>query len=332
MANEIDSTQSETNRGSGKRIILACLLTAALGLMLCPPWLGAYHNGHRMLWNGRGNLDWSRLALELCLVAIVGALAAVVAPMFGRPSARTLKVWLHRASLVSGCAALLTLASVAGYDVIARLSLERDFDRKVQDFKSKAPLLRQGFPLDPALPLDSSLRAGRFSADGFIVCSISNIHEAEFTLRRIGWRDSDIQSATAQFLSASVPESYSAKTLRFLSSNEIAMSGTKGASFEFYIRDADAARRFFAPLPVWYTEALQHNIEVARVPDWMKPGDPPAEWSFTDWLGSRTPWLILVTGMLALSALCFVLGSRIDMTTADTNRSVGGVRSGESVL
>ena len=316
---------------SGKRIVVACLLVAALGLMLCPPWLGVYHRSHRLLWNGRGNLDWSRLALELCLVAIIAALAAVVAPMFGRPSARTLKAWLHRASLVLGCAALLTLASVAGYDVIARLSLVRDFDRKVQDFKSKAPLLRQGFPLGPAPALDSSLRAGRFSADGLLVCSISNIHEAEFMLRRIGWRDSDLPKASALFLSASEPDSQR-KTLTFLSGSDLAMSGTKGASFEFYIEDRDAAKRFFGPLPDWWTEALGDNIEVARVPDWMKPGDPPAEWSFTDWLGSRAPWLVLITGMLALSALCFVLGRRIDMTTDDTNRSVGGVRSGESVL
>jgi hypothetical protein len=60
--------------------------------------------------------------------------------------------------------------------------------------------LRQGFPLDPAFPLDSSLRAGRFSADGFLVCSITNIHEAEFMLLSMqesarqhtpkqGWRD-----------------------------------------------------------------------------------------------------------------------------------------------
>jgi len=37
--------------------------------------------------------------------------------------------------------------------------------------------------------------------------------------------------------------------------------------------------RFFGSSPDWYTEALQHNIEVARVPDWMKPGEMPASWS-----------------------------------------------------
>ncbi len=322
MANETDSTRSEANVGSKTRIIFACILTAALGLMLWPPWHG---KGHRLLWNGRGNLDWSRLALELCLVATIAALAGVVAAMLERASARTLKVWLHRVGLVLGCAALLTLASVAGYDVVARVSLERDLDRKVQDFKSKAPLLRQGFPLDPALPLDSSLRAGRFSADRFLVCSISNIHEAEFVLRRIGWRDSDLPDATALFLSASEPDSRR-KTLRFLSGSDLAMSETKGASFEFYIEDRDAAKRFFGPLPDWWTEALEHNIEVARVPDWMKPGEPPASWSFTDWLGSRSPWLILAAGMLALSALCFVVGSRIDTTAADAQSSAGAAR------
>jgi hypothetical protein len=169
--------------------------------------------------------------------------------MVGRPSTRALGVWIRRAVLVFGCAAVLILAATAGHDAVAHFSLLRDYHQRVQDFQAKAPLLRQAFPLDPALPLDPSLRAGRLSADGFLVCSISNVHEAEFMLRRIGWRDIDIQRATAQFLSSSVPESYSPKTLRFLSSDEIALSGTKGASFEFYIRDSDAAKRFFAPLP-----------------------------------------------------------------------------------
>jgi hypothetical protein len=111
-----------------------------------------------------------------------------------------------------------------------------------------------------------------------------------------------------------------------LSSNEIATPGTKGASFEFYIEDRDAAKRFFGPLPDWYTEALQHNIEVARVPDWMKPGEPPAPGSFTDWLGSRSPWLILAAGMLAFSALCFVTAIRIDRTKPIAKSGVRGVR------
>src|SRR5271166_2595787 len=105
---------------SRKRIIVACLLTAALGLMLYPPWHG---RGHRLLWNGRGSLDWSRLALELCLVAIIGALAAVVAPMAGRPSARALRVWLRRAGLALGCAAVLIVAATAAYDGIVRFWL-----------------------------------------------------------------------------------------------------------------------------------------------------------------------------------------------------------------
>lgn len=211
-----------------------------------------------------------------------------------------------------GCTAVLVLAATAGYDAIVRVTLLRDYDRKIQDFQAKAPLLRQAFPLDPALLMDPSLRAGRLSADGFLACSISNVHEAQFMLRRIGWLDSDIPRATAMFLSASVPESYAPKTLRFLSSDEVATSGTKGASFEFYIRDEDAAKRFFGPLPDWYAEALQHNIEVSRVPDWMKPGEPPASLSFTEWLDSRSSWLILAAGMLVLSLFCFVAGSGID--------------------
>src|SRR5271166_3070375 len=116
---------------SRKRIIVACLLTAALGLMLYPPWHG---RGHRLLWNGRGSLDWSRLALELCLVAVVGALAAVVAPMVGRFSARARRVWFRRAGLVLGFAAVLILAATAGHDAVAYFSLWRDYDQKVLDF------------------------------------------------------------------------------------------------------------------------------------------------------------------------------------------------------
>jgi len=301
---------------SGKRIIVACLLTAVLGLMLCPPWHG---RGHRLLWNGRGSLDWSRLTLELCLVAVTGALAAVVAPpVVGRPSARALKSWFRRVGLVLGCAAVLILAARAGYDRIIRIGLLRDYNQKVEDFKAKAPLLQEAFPLE-------STRIRRLSAHGFPVYYISNVHEAEFVLRRIGWEGSDIQRATAMFLSASVRESYEPKTLSFLSNPEIAMSGAKGASFEFYIGDSDAAkRRFFAPLPDWYIEALQHNIEVASVPDWMKPGEPPAPWSLTEWLHSRSSWVILVAGMLASSVLCFVVASRIKRT-----RVIGGESSVE---
>jgi hypothetical protein len=115
---------------SGKRIIVACLLTAALGLMLCPPWRGTHYIGHRLLWIGRGGLDWSRLALEFCLVAVIGALAAVTTPMAGRPSARALKVWFRRAGLVSGWAAITILALTAGYDAIIHVSLLRGYDRK----------------------------------------------------------------------------------------------------------------------------------------------------------------------------------------------------------
>jgi hypothetical protein len=57
--------------------------------------------------------------------------------------------------------------------------------------------------------------------------------------------------------------------------------------------DRYAGERFFAPLPEWHTEALQHNIQVARVPYWMNPGEPPAPLSFTGWLGSRSPVVIL---------------------------------------
>jgi len=100
----------------------------------------------------------------------------------------------------------------------------------------------------------------------------------------------------------------------------------RGIGFDFQIRDSDAAKRFFAPLPDWHTEALQHKIEVARVPDWMKPGAPPASWSFTDWLDSRSPGLILAAGVLAFGVLCFVVGSRIDRILADAQGSAGAAR------
>ena len=61
--------------------------------------------------------------------------------------------------------------------------------------------------------------------------------------------------------------------------------------------DRDAGERFFfAPLPEWHTEALQHNIQVARVPYWMSPGEPPTPLSFAGWLGSRSPVVILAAG------------------------------------
>jgi hypothetical protein len=94
---------------------------------------------------------------------------------------------------------------------------------------------------------------------------------------------------------------------------------TRRIVFEFQMKDSDAAKRFFAPLPGWYAEALQHNIEVSRVPDWMKPGEPPASWSFTDWLDLRSSWLILAALMLAFSLLCFVVASRIDGTSEESS-------------
>jgi hypothetical protein len=101
---------------------------------------------------------------------------------------------------------------------------------------------------------------------------------------------------------------------------------TREIVFDFQIKDDDAAKRFFAPLPDWYAEALQHKIEVARVPDWMKPGEPPASWSFAEWLDSRSLWLIPAAGMLALSVLCFVVTSRIDRTTAIAESSTGAAQ------
>ena len=96
--------------------------------------------------------------------------------------------------------------------------------------------------------------------------------------------------------------------------------------FDFQIKDNDAAKRFFDPLPDWYVEALQQRIEVGSVPGWMKPGDPPGPGSFADWLDSRSPWLILSAGMLALSALCFVVGRRIHTTVADAQGSASAAR------
>lgn len=355
---------------SAKRMIVACLLTAAMGLMICPPWHG---RGHRLLWNGRGTLDWSRLALELCLVASIGALAAVVAPMVGRPSTRALKIWFRRAGLVLGCAAVLTLATTAGYDVIVRIVLLRDYSQEVRGFQAKEQLLQQAFPIEPPVPTipvaemevarqQQPIIASQIQWDE----SISNVHEAEIILRSLGCDDRSIQRATTRFLSASTPE-YSNKTLMF----EIGTTGEKHGDcppkedifdqvaanaappsqapppppgftvdpselqfvpeyreigFDFRIEDSDAAKRFFAPLPDWHSEALQHKIEVSRVPDWMKPGEPPAEWSLGEWLESRSSWLIPAAALLALSALCFVVASRIDRTRPIAKSGVGGVR------
>ena len=217
--------QGDMNR-SAKRIIVACLLTAAMGLMICPPWHG---RGHRLLWNGRGTLDWSRLALELCLVASIGALAAVVAPMVGRPSTRALKIWFRRAGLVLGCAAVLTLATTAGYDVIVRIVLLRDYSQEVRGFQAKEQLLQQAFPIEPPGPTipvaemevarqQQPIIAAQIQWDE----SISNVHEAEIILRNLGCDDRSIQRATTRFLSASTPE-YSNKTLMF----EIGTTGEK---------------------------------------------------------------------------------------------------------
>ena len=75
---------------------------------------GTLHRA-RPLWNGRGSPDWSRLILEFCLLAVIGILAEIVAPVVGRPSARALKVWLRGTGLVLGCAAALILAATGSY-------------------------------------------------------------------------------------------------------------------------------------------------------------------------------------------------------------------------
>ncbi len=364
---------------SGKRIIVAGLLTAALGLMLCPPWRAGYYHGHRLLWRGRGSLDWSRLALEFCLVAVIGAIVAAVAPMIGRPSVRALKVWFHRAGLVMACAAVLILGAIGGYDAIVRFALLHDYNKKVREFQAKEPLLQEAFPLNPGNHLVPPPPPG-FDED---VYRISNFHEAELMLRSLSCDDRSVQRAMARFLSASTP-GYDNKTLTFVigtsgkkagdclakdifdkvtaEAGAAAKSSTPQAPpgftvdepatpsqlppelrpaprkgrppirtkagqidfreyeepkareivFEFHIRDSDAAKLFFAPLPDWQIEALRRNIEVARVPDWMTPGEPPAPWSFTEWLDLRSPWLVLVAGMLVLSALSFVVARRID--------------------
>jgi hypothetical protein len=327
--------------------------------------------------------------LELCLVAIVGALMAVVAPMVGRPSIRAIGVWFRRVSLVLGCVAALILAAIAGYDGIVRFALVRDYNRKVQEFRAKTSLLQEAFPLKAQTYSTGDSARDR---DWIVVYAISNVHEAEVMLRSLGCDESAVHSAVARFLSMSAPE-YEDKTVTL----EVGPSDEKGGDclpkdifdrvgaeaavatkssanppldfssiaeplpsqavpstmpaapkkqqlprltlndvevrpkkreivFDFRIRDSDAARQFFAPLPDWYTEALQHNIEVARVPDWMKPGEAPPSWSFTEWMDSRSPVLILAAGILALSALCFVVGSRIHTTVADAPGSASAAR------
>jgi len=353
---------------SRNRIIVACLLTAALGLMLCPPWHG---RGHRLLWNGRGSLDWSRLALELCLVAVIGALAAVVASTVGGPSARAPKVWFRRAGVVLGGAAVTILVLTAGYDAIVRFTLLHHYKKKVQEFQAKGPLLQEAFPLvlaPIAVTNEIDFRLYNFR----LYNPITNVHEAEIMLRSLGCDDRAIQRAVALFLSASAPD-YNEKTLTFglgvsdgknedclpqdifdKVTAEARAAGKTGPApqraspkvkwddkaapqwppgfterliaFDFRIEDTDAAKRFFAPLPGWYAEALQHNIEVSRVPYWMKPGEPPVPWSFTDWLGLRSPWLVLAVGMLASSLLCFVVAGRIDQTVADAQGSAHAAR------
>jgi len=354
--------------------------------------------------------------------------------MAGRPSARALRVWPRRAGLVLGCAAVLILAATAGYDGIVRFLLWRDYNRKVQEFQAKGPLLQEAFPLNLGNHLVPPPPHG-FDEE---VYRISNFHEAELMLRSLGCDDRGIQRAMALFLAASTPE-YNNKTLTF----EVATPGQKGkdclredifdqvaaeagaaakapsatqkaspkvtwddetaqppppgftldkpparsrtpsvplahdserfrtsstppsphdesywtakppkgrqpsqlgddevefvretreVAFDFRIEDSDVTRGFFAPLPDWYAEALQHKIKVASVPDWMKPGEPPSSWSFTGWLGSRSSVLILAAGMLAVSVLCFVVAGRIDRTTTIAENGAGGVRSDQGVL
>jgi hypothetical protein len=284
------------------RIIGACLLTAALGLMLFPPWRGTHYIGHRPLWNGRGSPDWSRLALEFCFVAVICALAAVVAPMAGHSPASTLKNWFRRAGLVLGCGSVLILVATAAHDGIVSVSELRDYDRRVEEFRNEAKVLQQAFPLIPA---DDS--------DHHISILISNFHEAEIILQHFGYSEQDVQWAKGQFL-----------VKRYEGSVGFALRNPAREVWFGFDRYAD--QEFFAPLPDWYTEALQHNIEVARVPYWMKPGEPPAPWSFREWLELRSPWLIPAAVLLAVSALCFVTASRVDSTRPTAKNGVGGAR------
>ncbi len=328
-----------------KRVIAAVLLFAALGLMIYPPWRGRYgYSGHRLLWGQRGgNPDWAHLLLELCLLGAVGVLAALLAPIAERCSLATLKIWLQRVGLVLGCAAVLLVAVKAGYAGIAYYMQVRAYEAKVREFRAKTALLREAFPMqraqspaippppagfDEEVPLPEQKKRGKSAKTGtdifdqaaaspqdtLPVYEITNFHEAEFILRRLGWGGNDIQRVTGMFLSATVPESYQPKRLSFLSSDEVARSGTKGASIEFYIRDDDAAKRFFAPLPDWYAEALRQNIEVSRVPEWMKPGEPP---TFPDWLDWQTLWITPALVALALGVICFVTSRRLRATMPD---------------
>jgi hypothetical protein len=260
-----------------------------------------------------------------------------------------------------GSAALTILVLTAGYDAIVRFTLSHDYNKKVQEFQAKGPLLQEAFPLVLAPTVVTN------EIDFRLYNPITNVHEAEIMLRSLGCDGRAIQRAVALFLSASAPE-YNEKTLTFgigasdgknghclpqdifdkVEAGVAAKTGSapqkaspkvkwddeaapqappgfteREIAFDFRIENSDAAKRFFAPLPDWYAEALQHNIEVSRVPDWMKPGEPPASWSFTEWLDSRSPWLILAAGMLALSVLCFVVARRIDRTTANAKSSAG---------
>jgi hypothetical protein len=106
---------------SVKRIIVSCLLMAALGLMLCPPVRVVYnaagrsYSEHQLLWVGRGTLDWSRLVLELCVVAVIAALMAAVAPTIRRSlDSAPPSVSLRRVGVALAGTAVLILAAAAG--------------------------------------------------------------------------------------------------------------------------------------------------------------------------------------------------------------------------
>jgi hypothetical protein len=63
--------------------------------------------------------------------------------MVGRPSARAPKVWFRRAGLVLGSVAVTILVLTAGYDAIVHFTLLHDYNKKVQEFQAKGPLLQQ---------------------------------------------------------------------------------------------------------------------------------------------------------------------------------------------
>jgi hypothetical protein len=225
-----------------------------------------------------------------------------------------------------------------GYDGIVYFALLRNYKQKVTEFQAKEPLLQVAFPLD----LSPTVTANGYQIEWAI--PITNYHEAEIMLKGLGCDDRSIQRAMARFLSASTPK-YDNRTLEFEIGTpdgkdgnclpqdifdrvaaepaaapnggwRLAPTPRKSIEFEFQIKDSDAAKRFFAPLPDWYAEAIQRKIEVASVPEWMKPGEPPPSRSFAAWLDRRSPWLILAAGMLALSVLCFVVASRIGSQSA----------------